>query len=42
MYIADQNNMPKIPKEKFALVQQGTAIKDENFETKPIGFFKMR
>ena len=40
MYIADQNNMPKIPKEKFVFVQQGTAIKDENFETKPIGFFK--
>ena len=40
MNIADRNNMPDFPKEKFAFVQQGAAIKDERFETKPIGFFK--
>lgn len=40
MNFADQNNMPDIPKEKFRFVQQDTSIKDENFETKPIGFFK--
>ena len=35
-----KNNIPDIPKEKFAFASAGTRIHDQKFETKPVGYFR--
>ena len=38
--MAQEMNINLIPKEKFALANQGDHIKDQKFDDKPIGYFK--
>lgn len=38
--MAEMNNNVKIPKEKFAFVNEGERISDKKFDDKPIGYFK--